>query len=167
MSILTSLLAEGTNTLSDSQYGMWVMSSNYSVPTEKLVGVDANRFPFNTLKSGSFPDFNTGTNKLTVTKKGIYALSWNGILTSDDTQGGSYRASMIRITTNSLSGTSSFIGNQQAIAQGVGFPRSWGIAATTFLDVNDVVEFGFEHDGFSSLSFSQTTTLRITLLHTL
>ncbi len=157
-----------SNKLSNNRYGIWVMSGNYSVPVNTQVGIANHRFPFNTLKSGSFPDYNTTTHKLTVTKKGLYSLGWDGNLAVGDNFGGNHRAAVIRITTSSLSGVANFIGNNQAASTSGVFAGIFGVSGITFLDIGDVVEFGFEYQGSAGLGFSNvTTTLRIALLHTL
>ena len=170
MGLLTSLLSGaggGGGALANDRYGIWVMSGNYLVPPNTLVGITNQRFPFNTVKSGSFPDFNTTTHVLTVMQRGIYALGWDGPLIVIDNKGGAHRSAIIRITTNSLVGVADFIGSNYAISTIGTFPGVFGISGTTFLDVGDVVEFGFEYDGSTGLAFSSITTLRIVLLHTL
>ena len=162
MSLLTSFLVGG-DAFDDSRYGVWKMSGNYLVPVNTQVGLSTNRFPFDTLLSGSFADFNTTTHKLTVTKKGIYLLAWDGSLVTIDTFGGTVRRPAIRITTASLVAPTLFT-NQSAVNVDAVFTSSYGISRTTFLDVGNVVEFGFEYKGSSGLGFSSLTALQIILL---
>lgn len=171
MSLLTSLLTGaggGQDTLANDRYGVWKLTANFAVPvlTQVGLGTPVNRFPFDTVLSGSFADFNTTTHVLTVTKKGIYVLGWDGELASTDNFGGSVRRPVIRKTTSSLAVPILFT-NTSALDGTATFGSAYGISRTTFLDVDDVVEFGFEYNGSINLPFSDETTLQIILLHTL
>jgi len=135
MSLLTSFLAGGGDLLANDRYGLWKMTSAFAVPRITQVGVSNNRFTFDTVLSGSFPDFNTTTHKLVVTKRGIYALGWDGPLSVVDSFGGAHRAAIMRITTNSIVGAADFIGIQQAISTTGAFTSVFGVSGTTFLDV--------------------------------
>ena len=169
MSLLTSLIS-GTGgiaggTLPASRFGLWRMALNYPVPNGVAVGTTNNRFTFDTLIDGTFPDFNTTTHLLTVTTKGWYNLSWAGTINTADTFGGTHRMPMIKLISTTARNLE--IGNASAISTASFGGTNYQISESTVLKIGDVVEFGFEYDGSAGLIFDNLTTLSISLLHTL
>ena len=145
-----------------ADYGIWTLNAVFNSPQNLDVGVGGNRFPFNTLVSGEFPDYDTTTHKFTVTRKGLYAMSWDGELNAGDTAGGSQRQTLIQMTTSGLSTIAKEACIMQAVATGV--ISCFGISATRLLLVADVIEFGMAQNGTTTLPFKASSTLRISLI---
>jgi len=150
----------GSTVKPNADYGIWTLSEVFNVPDNQDVG-PSNRFPFNTLVSGTFADYSTSGHQFTVTRKGLYAMSWDGELTGTDVSGGTQRQALIQMTTSGLP----TISKEACIMHGV--PPSiscFGVMTSRVLLIGDVIEFGMAQNGTIDLPFKASTTLRITLV---
>ncbi|KKM99858.1 hypothetical protein LCGC14_1143600 [marine sediment metagenome] len=145
-----------------TDYGIWTLSAVFNSPENKDVGVDDNRFPFNTLISGTFPDYDITTHKFTVTRKGLYEMEWNGELTGGDVATGTQRQALVQMTTSFLAPIAKEACSMQAVAPGV--VACFGARSGRILFPGDVIEFGMAQNGTAPLPFKASSTLRISLI---